>query len=255
MELRILGPVELVVKGRSVVLPRRQPWLILGILAIEANRFVSPERLINLVWSDSPPMRARSILQTRISEIRATLNQHLSASHILSTRDGGYRLNIAPDKVDLHRFRSLIRAARQATSDEDVRRLLREAGELWRGPVLGGWLPTASHGSFCAGFERARLTADEDLWEVELRLGHHHLIVDEMVQAAAHNPGRERLIGLAMIALHRSGRTAEALQHFDHSRRWLAAEVGVDPGVELRNLHLAILGRRDSPLRAPGSTW
>jgi DNA-binding SARP family transcriptional activator len=130
---------------------------------------------------------------------------------------------------------------------------------------LGGWLPTASHVSLCTDLEAARVTADETLWEVELRLGHHQLVVDEMAQAAALNPSRERLVGLAMTALHRSGRTAEALRHFENSRRWLATELGVDPSAELRELHLAMLSGNAVtglpgaahylPLRAPGSAW
>jgi DNA-binding SARP family transcriptional activator len=242
MELRILGPVELVVDGRPVFLARRQQRLILGILALEANRLVSRERLTGLLWSGSPPPQARAILQTRVSEIRSVLNSCMDGSRLLVTRDGGYLLDTAPDTVDLHRFQTLVREAREATSDEHVRRLLRAASQLWRGPVLGGWLPSGPRESLCAGLEEARLTVDEDLWEVELRLGHHGLVVDQLAQAAAHHPGRERLVGLAMTALHRSGRTAEALRYFERSRRWLAAELGVDPSVELRDVHLAMLG-------------
>jgi tetratricopeptide (TPR) repeat protein len=67
------------------------------------------------------------------------------------------------------------------------------------------------------------------------------VIVDEMTQVAAANPGRERLVGLAMTALHRCGRTAEALRYFERSRRWLADELGVDPSTELRELHQSML--------------
>jgi DNA-binding SARP family transcriptional activator len=83
MELRILGPVELLVDGQSVFLARRQQRLILGILAMEANRLVSRTRLIDLIWSSRPPQQARAVLQTRVSEIRSALNRHLDGSQLL----------------------------------------------------------------------------------------------------------------------------------------------------------------------------
>ncbi|GAA1035598.1 hypothetical protein GCM10009557_43740 [Virgisporangium ochraceum] len=242
MELRILGPVELLVDGRTVPLLRRQQRLILGILALEANRLVSRTRLITLLWAGSPPPQARAILQSRVSETRSALNDHLDGSSVLLTRDSGYMLTIAPERVDVHRFYALVRDARQSTSDEDVQRLLRKANQLWRGPVLGGWTPSGPNESLCASIEETRLTADEDLWAAELRLGCHHLIVDRIAQAAARDPHRERLVGLAMTALHRSGRTAEALRLFERSRRSLAEEFGVDPGAALRDLHRVLLG-------------
>jgi DNA-binding SARP family transcriptional activator len=248
MEVRILGPIELLVDGRPVLLARRQQRLILGILALEANHLVSRQRLVQLLWSGSPPPHARAILQTRVSEIRSTLNSHLDGSRLLVTHDGGYLLNVEADAVDMHRFRNLLEEARRAGSDEVVRRLLRTAVQLWRGSVLGGWLPSDSHEALCAGLEEARLTANEDLWEVELKLGHHRLVADQIAPVAARNLSRERLVGLAMTALHRSGRTAEALRYFERSRRWLAAELGVDPGTELRDIHLSILD--GSPRRA-----
>lgn len=250
MELRILGPVELLVDGRPIFLARRQQRLILGILAVEANRLVSRDRLIRLLWSTSPPPQAVAILHTRVSQIRLALSSHPAGRRVIVGRDGGYLLNVAPETVDLHRFQNLVRDARQAESDEEVRRLLQAAAQLWRGPVMGGWLPSDPNESLCASIERARLTADEDLWEVELRLGHHQSIVDHIADVAARNPSRERLVGLAMTALHRSGRTAEALRQFDRSRRWLAAELGVDPCIELRELHRTMLG----PTRARMST-
>ena len=45
-----------------------------------------------------------------------------------------------------------------------------------------------------------------------------------------------------MLALHRSGRQAEALEVYAEGRRHLAEETGLDPGASLRSLHAAILG-------------
>src|SRR5690606_18897741 len=76
LELRVLGPVELWTTGRPIHLARRQQRLILGILGIEANRVVSRDRLIDMLWGGRPPRQARAILQTRVSELRTILASH-----------------------------------------------------------------------------------------------------------------------------------------------------------------------------------
>ena len=53
-----------------------------------------------------------------------------------------------------------------------------------------------------------------------------------------------------MLALYRCGRQAEALEDFREARQKLIDELGVEPGVALRELHAAIL-RQDASLDVP----
>jgi DNA-binding SARP family transcriptional activator/tetratricopeptide (TPR) repeat protein len=253
VELRVLGLVELLVGGQPLNLGKRQHRLILGILSIEASRPVHRDRLIELLWSDRPPRDPRAVLQTRISELRAALDaaRRNEDNERLLTHGSSYELRIAPEQVDLHRFRRLVADSRGAGSDAEIRARLRAALDLWRGPVLGGWLPPTSHDALCRGLEAARLTAAEDLFEVELRLGHHQSIVDELLDMSTAHPGRDRLTAALLLALHRSGRTAEATAAYDRHRRWLAAEFGVEPGQDLERLYVAIL--RGAPELGAGS--
>src|SRR4051812_1274966 len=55
MKIKILGPIEVVGDGGPLQLPRRQGRLALGILALEPNKVVSVERLLDLMWGDEPP--------------------------------------------------------------------------------------------------------------------------------------------------------------------------------------------------------
>src|SRR5262249_57577248 len=68
-------------------------------------------------------------------------------------------------------------------------------------------------------------------------------------EVAGSYPFRERLHGLLMLALYRSGRQGEALAAFAAVRRALAEELGIDPGRWLRQLETGIL-RQD-----PGLDW
>jgi DNA-binding SARP family transcriptional activator/tetratricopeptide (TPR) repeat protein len=259
VELRLLGPVEVLMDGQPLRLGKRQHRLILGILGLAADRPVAGDRMIDLLWAERPPARARAVLHSRVSELRAVLRRAgAGADPLLGDRDG-YRLRVAPERVDAHRFRQLLTGARQASSDDRLRDALRQALGLWRGPALGGWLPGPSHDALCRGLESARLTATEDLYEAELRLGNHHAIVDELFELSVAHPGRDRLTGALMLALHRCGRAADAIESYQRARTWLRTELGIDPGQQLQRLHVALL--RDDPTLAttaptrPAAGW
>lgn len=66
-----------------------------------------------------------------------------------------------------------------------------------------------------------------------------------MATLASAHPYRERLRGLQMLALYRSGRQAEALAVFRQTRALLADELGVEPGSLLRRMHEAVLRADD----------
>ncbi|WP_232534007.1 BTAD domain-containing putative transcriptional regulator [Plantactinospora sp. KBS50] len=51
-----------------------------------------------------------------------------------------------------------------------------------------------------------------------------------------------------MLALHHSGRSAEALHLYRQARARLADDLGIQPGADLRALEIAIL-RGDLPLK------
>src|SRR5882672_202281 len=70
IEIRVLGPLEVWDGDRQLQFNRRQHRLLLGVLAIQANQVVPQERLIDMLWDDLPPVRARAVLQTRASELR-----------------------------------------------------------------------------------------------------------------------------------------------------------------------------------------
>lgn len=58
---------------------------------------------------------------------------------------------------------------------------------------------------------------------------------------AARHPLRERFHGQLMLALYRCDRQAEALAAYQRARDALVAELGVEPGPGLRDLHKRML--------------
>src|SRR5256885_7386770 len=121
---------------------------------------------------------------------------------------------------------------------------------LWRGAALAG-TPGGLIEAAAAGLDEQRLAVLEECLSLDLALGRDQEVVAELAGLVAEHPLRERVRGLLMQALYRSGRRAEALEVYRRGRQILVEELGLEPGAELRDLERAILA--DDPLApAPG---
>lgn len=245
MRLTILGPIQAWSDGRPIDLGRRGHRLVLGVLSLEVNKFVSADRLIDLLWGASPPFTAKAVLHSRISILRRKLREAgvMPRAVRLESQPNGYIFHAEPDLVDAHQFTSLAAQAQTAPHDEERVELLRAALELWRGPVLEGQFVSGGIGG---ALESARLNVLEHLYDAELRLGNHSTIIDSILQAIAENPGREGFVEQCILALYRGGRVTEALATYESYRRRLADDLGVDPGSGLQLLHRQILANDGS---------
>ncbi|MFI5493441.1 BTAD domain-containing putative transcriptional regulator [Actinoplanes sp. NPDC051859] len=248
MEIRILGPIELIHDGVKIALPRRQQRLLLALLALEANRPVDRERLVALLWGIDRPARAIPTLQTRMSELRSILTS-TGAPVRLETLGQQYLLRVDEGRVDSRRFTRLLEESRAADAASKTRALCREALGLWRGGVLGGFASDDPHAAVCETLEADRLAILELLFAAELELGNHAEIADEVVAVVNEHPTQERFVVHLLFALHRAGRKPEALTRYDRWRRWLADELGVDPGAEVEAAYRAVLA--DEPPAPP----
>ncbi|WP_231500178.1 AfsR/SARP family transcriptional regulator [Saccharothrix sp. NRRL B-16314] len=210
---------------------------VLAALAVDAGRVVSTDRLIERIWGDGPPLRVRATLLTYLSRLRRVLSDVDGADIV--RRSGGYLLDVDSADVDLHLFRALCARAR-GVEDVEAVALLREAARLWCGEALTGL------GGDWALAERDRLhqdrvNAESDLADALLRLGHGEDLVPELFARAAANPVDERVARQYMLALHRAGRPADALEHYRQFRVRLVENLGTDPGAPLQRLHRRIL--------------
>jgi len=245
VEFRLLGPVSAVDRGRAVPLGPPQQRFILAVLALEVNRLVPVERLVELVWLD-PPRTASHAVRVCVSRLRSVLATGPPAEvepaevELVGGRCG-YMLRADPLSIDAHRFRRLLEQTRAEVDDRTRIAMLDQALALWSGPALADAGSPEGCERLCQGLTEARLTAIEDRVDARLRMGHHAELLDELVGLVAVEPVRERLVGQLMLALHRSGRTSEALAVYRRVRRRLADELGLDPGAELRRLEAEIL--------------
>ena len=234
MDIRILGPLEVLDDGRALELGGAKQRAVLAVLALNANRAVSLDRLAQILWDERPPESARKTIQVYVSQLRKALGKAR-----IETSGGGYRLRVDPAELDLERFERL-----------------RDAGNvdaalaLWRGEALAD---LADHGiarAEAARLAELRLSCIEQRLERELEAGRHGELAAELASLVHAHPAREQLRGQLMLALYRSGRQAEALEAYRAARTTFMDELGLEPSRALRDLHQRIL-RQDPALDVP----
>src|SRR5436190_13348073 len=253
VEFRILGPLQARAGDRALNLGGPLAQRILASLLLEPNRVVGLARLIEAAWGDDPPATARRQVQNRIAELRTVLDAG-GAAGAIGTRDSGYLLRLDPGQLDALVFDERIRAAAADTDPAVAVRHLRAALALWRGPALAGLATAGPLRLAAAGLEEKRLAAVERCLDGELALGRHHEVVPELRALVAEHPLRERLVGRLMTALYDGGRRDEALSAYRELADRLAAELGLDPGPELRARHDAIAGAGAAAVGSDPST-
>jgi DNA-binding SARP family transcriptional activator len=234
-EFRILGPLEALVDGAPVDLGGQRQRALLAALLVHHGQVVSTDRLVDLLWGESAPKTATTSLQNAVSQLRRALG-----ADVVETRAPGYVFAADPQAIDAVRFESLFAGARAAPAAERTV-LLRSALALWRGAPLADLAGEEFLQGEIRRLEELRLDALEERIEADIELGLHREVIGELETLAAAAPLRERVCALRMLALYRSGRQAEALQAFRDTRAAFVAELGIEPGAELQELHARIL--------------
>src|SRR5918999_5298775 len=241
---RILGLLE--VEGGGPLGGPRQRALLRRLL-LSPNRVLSVDRLVDAVWGERAPKHARGSLQVYVSHLRKAVPDGAAR---IRWEQGGYRIAVEEDEVDVLRFERLVARGRDLLAARDARAAaaaFEEALALWRGGVEGDG--AAEHE--IARLMELRLAAIEDRIEASLALGRHREVVPELEALVVEEPLRERARRQLMLALYRSGRQADALAAYQDARRTLVEGLGLEPSTELRELEAAILRQDPRPTIEP----
>ncbi|MBM9503672.1 tetratricopeptide repeat protein [Streptomyces sp. KK5PA1] len=259
MELRILGPLEIWYQGRAWKLGTPKERGVLAALAASAGESVSVQTLADRIWAGAPPRSAVATLHSYLSRLRKHLKNTVGDQMRLerpTTRT--YRLSVAPEAVDLLRFRRLRDQARTAARQGDPEQavdLLRAAEALWRAEPLaefsGEWFDALRERLR----EDLRSTRNERI-RYELGLGRHADLIGELRALVDEDPLAQSTVADLMLALYRAGRHSQSLALYQSTRRHLDEELGLDPGPELSRLHQLVLAQDpalDLPVTGPGA--
>ncbi|MCU1395128.1 MAG: transcriptional regulator, putative ATPase, winged helix family [Ilumatobacteraceae bacterium] len=216
---------------------------MLATLALAAPRRVAVDALVESVWGDTPPRTAAKTLQTYVMRLRQLLPQG-----VLLTVAGGYALNIQPDQIDARRFERLVGSGHDAMAAGDPARAivaLREALSLWRDDPLTDI--AATNATRVVRFQEMAAAAQDALFDARLATGDHAALVPLLEEAVGEQPLREHRWVQLIDALHRCGRTADALRAYQRARAVLVDDLGLEPGPELRAAEQAVLAGDPDP--------
>lgn len=245
VEFRLLGPLEVQVDGNRLPLSSGRQRVVLAALLLRRNHTVSMSELADKLWEGEPPDGARGVIQKYVMRLRNLLGHDL-----ILTDSIGYRISLPHGSVDLDLFADFVKAADKArdTGDQVSEAVgLRDALALWRdASPLSNVESTSLHRHEVAQLIEQYLQTMERRIEVDLRLGQHAALIGDLRVLARKFSLRERFWGQLMIALDGAGRRGDALEAYQEAARYLADELGVEPGAELRSLYSEILTRDDT---------
>jgi predicted ATPase/DNA-binding SARP family transcriptional activator len=245
LQFRVLGSLEATVAGRSVALGGPKPRSLLAALLVNANRVVSADFLVQVLWGDGAPELATSTVRKYVYGLRAALDPRRAedGDRILMTRAPGYLLAVTPAQLDAAGFEQLVAEGQRWAAQSELERAetcFDESLALWRGPAFAEFADQEFARIEAARLESLRALAIESRAEVGLAAGRHAPLLAALEAAVAAYPLRERPRAQLMLALYRCGRQADALRAFQEFRRYLAEEVGLEPSPALQELDAAI---------------
>ncbi len=247
MQVRLLGPVDVVVETEPRLVSGLRRKAVLAALALRHGEVVSAGELVEIVWGDAAPPTAVKTLQNHVSYLRTILNSKAAIRAV----PPGYVIALGADGTDVQVAERLLRQGQQSPDAAYGVRCLEEALALWRGRPLAdlaglSWLEAQAERLDLLGLHVRRA-----LFDARLAAGDHGAVVPDLEQMAADHPMDEQIHAQLMLALYRTGQQADALAAYRRLRRTLDEDLGIYPSLELRELELAIL-RQDPALDAPG---
>jgi predicted ATPase/DNA-binding SARP family transcriptional activator len=250
LELRVLGSVEVLREGRTVPIGGPKPRLVLAMLLASRGSVVSSDRLCEELWGDTQPADPGAVLQSQLSRLRRLLRPEVE----IVTRPPGYVLEVSGDRVDAGRFDELCRRAQTMSDPRDVVRALEGALACFHGAPFEEFADRDWARVAAVRLAGMRVKAWEDCLDARLALGDHVALVPELEALVEAHPLRERPWQQLVLALYRSGRTAEGLRRVASVRALMRDELGLELSPGLRDLEARLLIDDPALLLGPGLT-
>ncbi len=252
VEFGVLGPLQMSVGGALVPLGTPKQRAVLAVLVVNANRPVDIDTLIGAAWNQRPPSGARATLHAYISNLRRLMSSAGIDRSLLASAPPGYRLAVGQNQYDLGRFRAKKDAGLHAAAGaqfEQASRQMADALAQWRGPFLADLRDFQFVETLATAFEEERVVAHTAHVEAQIACGRPAAVIIELETLIAEHPYREPLWAQLMTAYYLAGRQSDALDAYLRLKTRLAEDLGIDPGLELRELYEQVLRQEPVDVR------
>jgi DNA-binding SARP family transcriptional activator len=219
---------------------------VLALLLSRAGQLATTDWLIGHLWQERAPVQATNTLQTYVSHLRPMLEPDREPGQpwrILRREPNGYLLDVTD--LDSRSFGDFVehgtahlRAGDLAAADT----ALSSALALWRGEdAFADVNDTEPVQRMIDDLAIQRLSALKTWFDIRIRIGRPESVLSDLVALRLQHRDDEELVRLMMLALHGSGRTADALRLYTETSRRLREELGADPGRALNETHGRLL--------------
>lgn len=246
LELRLMGPFQALTDGVALAGFRSdKARALLAYLAVHGEQPQNREALAALLWGEFSDSDARASLRQSLSNLKRLVNV---TRPLLDIDWHTVTLHTEEVWVDTAVCTTLLAACESHPHDALARCThcldrLTEAASLYRGDFLAG-LQVAD----APAFDEWRLLEQEKWYQQTLAVLHSLTVAyagsgryAQMEQYARQQlalaPWREEAHRQLMQALLGNGRRNEALAQYEHCRRLLATELGVEPTAETVTLY------------------
>ncbi|MEU4162452.1 BTAD domain-containing putative transcriptional regulator [Actinoplanes sp. NPDC026670] len=244
IEVRVLGPFQVLVGGEPVALGGPRPRAVLAMLVAAHGRTVPVDRIVDELWGEHPPSTAVATLQAYISRLRRLLEPRRApraATTVLVSDPVGYALTLPAEAVDAWRLEREVHSVQRARglNAEQALAILRTALDRWGEPypefAAAPWAQAE-----ITRLREVRLVGRERSIACLLKMGRAEDAVAAAGELAGEHPLRALSWWLHALGLWAAGRDADALAVLDRHRTRLAEELGLDPEPNLAELEQAI---------------
>jgi predicted ATPase/DNA-binding SARP family transcriptional activator len=247
--LSILGSIQVVTQGRSLVVGGEKPRRLLGMLILHRNAMVSTDQLLQAIWGDDLPESGTATLQSYVSRLRRVLPPPIE----LISEPPGYRLAVGRAMTDVDRFEDALATGMDQLDSDPTAALacLDDALAEWRGDALAEFSDESWARGEAVRLQELRLHASEARLTALLALGMDEAAASDAESLTVDHPWRERPWRALLLALHHMGRQGDALRKANEYRERLRDDLGLDPSVDFVMLEREVAmgdARRDRVL-------
>jgi DNA-binding SARP family transcriptional activator len=244
-EFAALGTVEARSRAGSIH-TRPKSRALLALLLARANQVVRADLLVEELWAGDPPAAAGNALRVHVAHLRDAFRAvaEEGAPEPVRFTNGGYQLVVEPGAFDVDQFEASVRDGRRALESGAPREAVEQLGG-----ALRLWLGTPYHGldglepvqREVVRLEELRLDSIELLADAHLAIDQPGWVCELLAPELRDHPLREGLAKRLMLALYRSGRSADALRIYARLREALDDELGVEPAQAIKDLEEQII--------------
>ena len=232
MDIRVLGPIQVLVDGKDVTPTSPNQCTVLAVLAAHPDHHVSTDTLVDALWGCEPPPSADHTLRSYVSRLRAAAGGCIVASR------GGFSLCTNEIQLDSADFERRVASAK-LFAPPAAAELLRSALGLWRGCAFGELADLTAVCAQARALEQLRIGARAQLADALLKSAEFPAAIAAAEALLAELPLDEHAWELLIRSLSGAGRTAEALRGVPSGLRcaggcWPRADGEVAAGADRR---------------------